>query len=705
MKHRSRLIIFSIALLIVGVLSVAFLSSPASQAKEAVMMPPPQNVGSGPVVSQAVNFAITDAVRDMGTSSDATQSILLGQAESNTEVQEEDIREPSPSIMNSPESLGSSVQTSAPQPNALVAPTSSFEGLSNQDNANVIGGRVFPPDTDGDVGQTQYVQVTNLLFRVFDKTTGAPLTPPRRISSLFTALPATSRCRTRDDGDPVVLYDSFANRWFISQFISGGTRPLGQCIAVSQTNDATGAYFVYEFVSPNTKFADYPKYGVWPDGYYSTVNQFDTSNRFAGAGVYAYNRAKMLSGDPTASYIYFDLATSFPNAGGMLPSDADGFLPPPAGAPNVFAYFSADEFGDPFDGLKLFNFHADFTTPANSTFTERADSPLPVAPFDPLTPSGRDAVQQPRPAPANALLDAIGDRLMNRLQYRNFGGFEELTVNHTVNAGTRTPGFLPTPAQYKAAPRYYELRRTSASGNFSVQNQGTFSPDSNERWMGSAALDGQGNLALGYSVSSLSVYPSIRYTGRLALDPANVLQSEQSLQAGTGVQTNAGSRWGDYSAMTVDPNDDCTFFYTQEYYKTTFRTPAVAPFGINWQTRIGSFKFPQCATPAQGTASITARDNLTNAPIQGASVIIDGNLFGTTLSDGTFTARLAPGKHKVVISAPGITTPVTQTAAINGGATTTVNTGLKVAQSEKYSAPANSSLELALSWLSQRWSF
>lgn len=667
MKYRSRLLAFGLALLAVGSLIFASLPRPVARA---------QGGESAPVVNQAINFAETPALRDIGPISEPTDSFRFGKAERNSESAPDVTRIPLVGTVDSSEALAATIQTSAHGPN-VAATTSSFEGLSSQDNANVIGGRVFPPDTDGDVGLTQYVQVVNLLFRVYDKSTGAALTPPRRISTLFLTLPATSRCRTRDDGDPVVLYDSFANRWFITQFVAGGARPFSQCIAVSQTSDATGAYFAYEFASPNTKFADYPKYGVWPDAYYSTVNQFNTNNTFGGVGVYAYDRAKMLSGDPTASYIYFDLATPVPDAFGMLPSDADGFLLPPAGAPNVFAFVTATEFGDPVDGLRLFDFHADFMTPASSTFTERAGSPLAVAPFDPLSPSGRDDIEQPRPAPTNAYLDSIADgSLMNRLQYRNFGGFEELTVNHTVNAGTRSSGFLPTVAQFQAAPRYYELRRTSVSGNFAVQNQGTFAPDTNERWMGSAALDGQGNFAIGYSVSSLSTYPSIRYTGRLVTDPLNTLQSEQTLQAGTGVQTNAGSRWGDYSALSVDPTDDCTFFYTQEYYKTTHRTPAVSPFGVNWQTRIGSFKFPQCVAPSNGGLNVTAMNSATSAAIQGASVTIDGNLYGTTLSDGTFTASLAPGDHTVIVSAPGFPTTATQTVTITGGATTAIDTGV-----------------------------
>jgi hypothetical protein len=687
MKYRLILVALTLTLLLCGGLLVASFPRRVALAKDGGSLTSPAIAGAQTaapelITQQAVNFAETLPLNQIPDSSEPTNSFRFGMVQSSIELDEEEtITRPLSGQFDSPQALQASVQTSAQAPN-VAAPTSNFEGLSSQDNANVIGGRVNPPDTNGDVGLTQYVQTVNLLFRVYDKSTGAPLTPPRRISSLFSTLPAASRCRTRDDGDPLVLYDSFANRWFISQFVAGGGAPFAQCIAISQTSDATGAYFVYEFTSPNTKFADYPHYGVWPDGYYATVNQFtSTAGTFAGAGVYAFDRTKMLSGDPTASYIYFDLATPFPSAAGMLPSDADGFQPPPAGAPNVFAEFDANEFIGQTDSLQLYNFHADFSNPGASTFTRRPDSPLAVAAFDPLDTATLDDIEQPPPAPSNAFLDAIGsDRLLHRMQYRNFGSFESWTVNHTVNAGTRPPTARPSAAQYRAAPRYYQLRRDTPTGNFIVQNQGTFAPgDTDERWCASAALDSQGNLGLGYSVSSRTTFPSLRYTGRLATDPANVLQSETTLIAGKGVQMNSNSRWGDYSALTVDPTDDCTFFYTNEYYAFTHRTPAVSPFGVNWQTRIASFKFPQCVAPTTATLNVTARERDTSAVVARARVTIDEAFYGTTLSNGTFSAKLRAGNHTVSISAPGSSAKFSRAVSI---AKETVNMRLDVSRPE-----------------------
>ncbi len=468
------------------------------------------------------------------------------------------------------------------------------------------------------------------------------------------------------DTTNLFIYDSYADRWLITQFTIGANPNNHQCIAISKTPDPTGQYFIYDFMMPNNKFNDYPKFGVWPDGYYMTNNQFNQAGTaFLGAGVFAYDRAKMLAGDPTATFIYFDTCPTNVGCiiGGMLPSDADGLNPPPAGAPNVFSYFIATEFGDASDGLRLFDFHADFAVPGNSTFTERAESPLAVAAFDPSTPPGRDDIEQPPPANnATAALDAIGDRLMNRLQYRNFGTHESLVVNHTVNVGTGT-----TQALHQAGVRYYELRRSG--GGYSVNEQATFAPDTTNRWMGSAAMDHEGNLAVGYSVSSTTVFPGIRYAGRLAGDPPNGLaQGEAVLQAGGFVQTNTSSRWGDYSNMIVDPIDDCTFWYTQEYYLDD--QPNIT---AEWHTRIGAFKVnPACVAPQQGTLQVNVTNCETGLPLQGALATVNGNLYGATLATGQYNTQLSPGSYSVAVSATGFFPATPVNANITNGNTTVV---------------------------------
>lgn len=621
----------------------------------------PQDTRLVPYSAQAVDFAISPPLSEMGIDTKEVES-MRREKNFDVEAPEKNSSPPFSGITDSPSALAASIQSSVPAPNIPAPASPPFEGLSNQDNADhpALGFRVLPPDTIGDVGPNHYVQSVNLLFRVFDKS-GTPLTPPQPISVLFAALGPP--CSNTDDGDPIVLYDSFADRWIITQFMVSGAAPLSQCFAISQTGDPTGAYFTYRFVMPNLKFNDYPKFGVWPDGYYWSNNQFNLAGTaFLGVGVFALNRAKLLAGDPTANFIFFDLETAVPNARSMLPSDADGLVAPPAGAPNVFSYFNANEFVGETDSLRLYEFHADFNNPANSTFTQRAESPVAVAAFDPRSPAGLDDIEQPPPAGATAALDSISDRLMHRLQYRNFGTHESLIVNHTVNVGTGI-----TLATHQAGIRYYELRRTPG-GSWTVNEQATFAPDAENRWMGSAAMDNAGNLAVGYSVSSTTVFPSIRYAGRLATDPPNGLfQGENTLQAGGFSQVSTASRWGDYSSLNVDPTDDCTFWYTQQYYAAD--NPATT---IEWQTKIGQFKFAECVAPAQGTLQVNVTNCETGLPVTGATVSVDGNLYGATQSGGSFSTQLTPGIFMVNATATNFIGASTN-ANITNGATTVVS--------------------------------
>lgn len=502
----------------------------------------------------------------------------------------------------------------------------SFEGVGNDDNLGQLGRRVLPPDPNGDVGPNHYVQTVNLLVQVFDKATGTAVLPvPVPISSLFASFGGP--CEMTDDGDPIVLYDSLADRWLISQFALSGP-PFHQCVACSQSGDPTGAYFLYDFEMPNNKLNDYSKFGVWPEAYYMTDNQFTSATGpFAGGGVFAFDRAKMLVGDPSASFLYLDLAFIDPTIGGMLPADLDG-PPPPIGSPSYLAYFTATEFGDRRDALRVFELHADFSTPPQLTFTERPESPIATAAFDPLFScgsSGQDCIPQPSPADSLSKLDVLADRLMHRLQYRNFGTHESLVVNHTVDvSGTSHAGV-----------RYYELRRNLPGGAFFFTEQASFAPDSRHRWMGSAAMDHQGNLAVGYSVSSAMTFPSARYAGRLATDPpGGLFQGEGTLQAGAGSQTSPTSRWGDYSMLTVDPVDGCTFWYTTEYYSTSSSN--------QWRTRIGSFKFPAC-TPLPGTAAVDLGKGVGRpggTACLPATLTSQGALVAATTNDVGFDASL-----------------------------------------------------------------
>lgn len=412
-----------------------------------------------------------------------------------------------------------------------------------------------PPDTIGAVGATQYMQVVNTGLAIFDKATKQVLYGPVPTNTLWHGFGGP--CENDNDGDAVVVYDKAANRWVISQF-AVASAPYYQCVAVSRTSDATGGYNLYAFNYGNV-FPDYPKIGVWPDAYYITFNMF--TNTFQGAKLCAYDRAKMLAG-AAATQQCFQLSTSY---GGVLPADLDGATAPPAGAPNYLVNFGSNV-------LHLWKFHVNWTTPASSTLSSPVN--IPVAAFATACAGGVCVPQ----AGTKQKLDSLGDRLMYRLAYRNFGTHESLVVNHSVKVGTSRKN------PYTGV-RWYEIR--NPGGTPQVYQQSTYAPDGTYRWMGSAAMDKQGNLAVGYSASSASINPAIRYTGRLATDPPSALQGESTLLNGTGSQVGQNlSRWGDYSALSVDPSDDCTFWYTTEYERTNG--------AFNWSTQIATFKFPGC---------------------------------------------------------------------------------------------------------------
>ncbi|MDQ3198984.1 MAG: carboxypeptidase-like regulatory domain-containing protein, partial [Verrucomicrobiota bacterium] len=600
------------------------------------------------VVGHPVGFAETRPVRELMDAIAQTDRELQEEAETINELNTFFVRKPNP---NAPPQKDGALQTSFGTDGRfqlnIPSPIVVFEGVGVNGSA--------PPDTVGAVGPNDYVQAVNGGgVQIFDKN-GVPRGPAFKLSTLFAPLGGVAA--SNDNGDALVLYDRAANRWVLSQFAfaSSATPPYHQPIAVSKTSDPTGAYWAYDFITPGNEFPDYGKIGSWPDGYYFTDRQFTNGVSYNGFGVFAFDRAKMLVGDSSASYIYFNAGPSLSNSSsGMIPTDYNGLTPPPAGPPNVFSVFLDDSSDDAVDALRLFDFHADFTVPGNSTFTERPESPLPVAAFDSRSPGtftgARAEIEEPVPATSTDYLNAIGDRLMLRLQYFNRGGTELLTTVHTVNAGViPPPGVGPTIAQYRAGTRYYILEKTSAGGNWSVQDQGTYSPDTTERWMGSSAVDNAGNLAVGYSTSSLSVFPSIAYAGRLLTDPPGMLsQGEATMFAGTGVQLETGNRWGDYTAMCLDPVDDATFWFTNEYYNTN------ATFA--WKTKIGSFKFAGTTAPAQGTLSgtITACDS--GAPLQDALIEVTGGpstgFSAGSGPDGTYSMQLSPGAYSVTIIDP-----------------------------------------------------
>jgi hypothetical protein len=429
---------------------------------------------------------------------------------------------------------------------------------------------VLPPDTNGDVGPNHYIQIVNSAFSIFDKS-GTPLAGPTMINALWAGFGGP--CETLNNGDPIVRYDALADRWLISQFaLPGGNQGFFECIAVSRTADpVAGGWFLYAFptndgTSGAPIFPDYPKLAVWPDAYY-----MGTQRGFPNGGldVWAFERDKMLAGAP-AALVQFSVPR--PSLF-LMPSDLDG-APPPPDTPNFFVrQVDGERFGGT-DRLEVFAFTVDWANPAASTFVQLAN--LATDPFDSVlcSPTLLGACI-PQPG-VSQRLETLTVWPMWRLQYRNFGTHQAMVVNHTVDAD----------GQDLAGIRWYELRR-AGPGAWSIFQQGTYAPDSEHRWMGSIAMDRDGNIGLGYSVSSGTVSPSIRRTGRLATDPpGQMTQPEAVIIAGTGSQTHPSGRWGNYSSMDVDPSDDCSFWYTSLYYQTTSTA--------GWSTRVASFRNPEC---------------------------------------------------------------------------------------------------------------
>jgi hypothetical protein len=492
------------------------------------------------------------------------------------------------------------LQLFSPVP-TIPSPLLTFEGLSNEDNFTVFGFRVNPPDPNGEIGPNHYVEMINLVFGVYDRA-GNKLLGPVDTGSLWAGFPIED-C-TDPSGDPIVLYDQFADRWLLSQFTTRGladpTLPFYNCVAISQTGDPTGAYFRYAFITQADPdggffFPDYPKYGVWRDSYVLTTRDFGSVDGY-GISVYALEKNKMVDGDPNPRAVQFFLDSDVVPLNligdGLLPADVDGNKQPKnkTAIPVVGTQDDGAGYGATFDALNIWELRIKWrSTPIASI---NLATQLPTAPFDsifPCAPDARDCLPQPGITDPAQYLDILSyrQRPTFRLAYRNFKDHEALVTNQSVEA---LPGV--------AGARWYEIRRTESG--YSLYQQGTFAPnDGVHRWMGSIAQDKHGNMALGYSVvNGVDVFPGIRYTGRLAGDPLGEMTlGEGTIIDGTGVQTTTNSRWGDYTDMTVDPTDDETFWYVNEYYEVSglplpTPTPPLPPPGTTapWQTRIGNFK-------------------------------------------------------------------------------------------------------------------
>ena len=438
-----------------------------------------------------------------------------------------------------------------------------------------------PPDTTMAVSETHVVQWVNTQIGIYNKSGTSLLPAPGFINGnqLWQGLPDGSLCKATNRGDPIVQFDKHAKRWVFSQFaFDSDFTQNAQCIAVSLTDNPMGAYALYQY-NFGALLPDYGKLGVWPDAYYITYNMFNVNaNTFNGAQSCAYDRAAMLSG-LAATQICFNSTDFF----SFLPSDLDGHKLPPAGTPNLQISWDWYNTLPPYT-IRLNKFKPDFVTPASSTFDDGQGGgtfsfvsfPLDAnsvgACNDAGAGSGFQCVKQ---AGTGQTLDTLGDRQMYRLSYRNYGSYDALLVTQAIDDSAGVNAHL----------RWIEVRSPGSAAPQVYQNS-TYRPSTHARWMSSGAQDKVGNIAIGYSVSSEDMNPAIRVAGRRKTDPKNLLRTEVSIKEGTGSQTGGLERWGDYSTMQVDPTDDCTFWYTQQYI--------AANGSFNWNTRVASFRFPNC---------------------------------------------------------------------------------------------------------------
>jgi hypothetical protein len=537
------------------------------------------------------------------------------------------------------------------QPNPVL----NFDGSTAAEMGPFFGFTVAPPDTEGAVGTTQYFQFVNSVFHIYDKTNGNNIIGPLPGTAIFEGFGGF--CENQDVTDPIVQYDQLADRWFVGYiaFDIFVQNEFHMCMAVSQSGDATGAYNRYD-VNYSLDIPDYPKWGVWPDAYYMTTDQFPGGS-FSNARVTAWDRTAMLNGDPMTG-IAFDMD---PNQFAPLPADLDGLNPPAAGSPNpIVATGHPNWDGNPTPVLHFWYFHVDFATPANSTFTGPFDTSVPD--FNPvLCAFSRSCIPQLN----GEGLDSVSGRTMFRAGYRNFGDHEAMTIAQTVNVSESGD---------QAGVRWTEVRDIFApistahvvqGGNPagpSLFQSGTYAPDSTNRWMPAIAMDNNGNMALGYSISDATINPAIGITGRFAADPAGQMGSEDVMFAGTGSQQNTFNRWGDYSDMEIDPIDGCTFWYTNEYYATDG--------SFDWKTRIGSFQFPGCGSAA-GTLEGDVVDTSKN-PIPNATVT--ANAFSTTTdAAGHYHFILPVGTYDMTASKFGYTSDSANGVEVTDGGDTIQN--------------------------------
>ena len=550
----------------------------------------------------------------------------------------------------------------APAPRDLrhaIAPMAPSTGFNFEAVAGTNG---FPPDTNGSVGNDQYLETVNTRYQVWSLNrathVATSILGPVNINTLWAGFGGP--CQTQNSGDPVVIYDKVAKRWLVAQFtssVSGGF--YYQCVAVSTSANATGTYARYAFAVPNGNFGDYPHYGVWTDAYYVMAHNFvNTAGGYVGGCFGAMNRTKMLAGDPTATWqVIVD-----PLEGGHMPADVDGFAPPPGGAPGIFASLHGD-------GMYLYRMKVDFTTPANTTRTLQAV--MPTAPASAAC-GGGNCIPQPQSV---FTIDSLADRLMFRLAYRNFVNHESLVISHSVD---------PNVTGVVSGVRWYDFRISGqpdavCSSYPCTYQQGTIADVANgrSRWMPSMSMDGAENMIVGYSTTGMleaTDAHSIRYTGRAKSDPLGTMTAPETIIfTGTrNIVNDPGGlqpgRWGDYTSTSIDSADDCTFWHANEYYAAGGTTNA------NWHTRIASASYPTGTGAGQCQPS-TCTSRPSTAPTIGSATAIAPNQIrltwtGIVPAPGSYAIERAIG----AVGSEGLYQPL---AFVAGSASSFIDTSVQ----------------------------
>ena len=563
------------------------------------------------VTKTATSFAISVPVRDMETIS--TSRVDNEQSEEFERNEDLRLRE-YPFYDPLPNGIDPALQRNYNNSRAVAIIDHNFDGRTSSS---------YPPDCSGSVGPTYFIEAYNTSFAIYNKSTEALVTGPTAYNTLFSGVTGASY----NDGDPIILYDEQADRWFAAEFSISGSNDY-MLIAVSQTNDPTGSWYKWSFDVDDTP--DYMKFGIWEDGYYMATN---TSN---GNDVYVFERSEMLTGGSSPQMVGFDNPNRPTTQDGfhcIMPFDNDGAYAP-SGTPGQFLTISDGAIAGGSDELWVYELDVDWNTTSNSTFTRTQQISVPS--FDSDFGNNWDNIGQPN---SSVELDAIPQILMYRVQYRNFGTSQTVVACHTVDVdGTDRAGI-----------RWYELENTGSS--WSIRQSGTYSPDASDRWLGSISMNGNHEIGLAYSISGANsnIYPGIRFTGQTAAENAsasgNFDVAETVAVDGSTSQSNY-NRWGDYAQMSIDPSDDNTFWFNSEYMQSSSSTKG---------TRILAFKFADLGDPINLAATAVASDEIDlswDLNANNDNVLLawssDGN-FGTPVNGTTYSAgQTIPGGGTVL---------------------------------------------------------